>query len=521
MPVWDGMDPAVATELALAERLACFEAMLACDPAAVVLLDARSRACLYANGAASRLFGGDDIHSLRVASHEALDLRGFVEFVFELCETIAPPREAAVATVCLLRPDRTALDVEVMARAIAPHGRPALALFIRDVGEETANRLWLERFKAVLGETDDEILLIDPARQQYIFVNEATCRHRGLTREQLMSLGPAGLRDLQIAKLPLQYAGEKPGDSAAILGARYKSMIDNYPAMHVDERLIESPDGSRRAFEAVYKAAKFGGEWAVIGVLRDVTARKRVEAQLERRVEELTRSNEDLERFAYVISHDLSEPLRMVASYLQLIERRFPERFDGEPGEFMGFALEGAHRMKRLIDDLLAYSRAGSAGAPLELVDLEGVLDEALANLASAVERAQARIERQPLPRIVARRGAMVQLLQNLVGNAVKFRGEATPVVRVEALEQGDAWQLAVADNGVGIEPRIFERIFVVFQRLHPRGRYEGTGIGLAIAKKIVERHGGRIWVESTPGAGTTFRFLLPKTPPQDEERVS
>ncbi|MBI2319584.1 MAG: PAS domain S-box protein, partial [Betaproteobacteria bacterium] len=247
------------------------------------------------------------------------------------------------------------------------------------------------------------------------------------------------------------------------------------------------------------------------GVGRDITERKAAQAKLKQAHDDLARSNAELEQFAYVASHDLQEPLRMVSSYTQLLARRYGERLDGDAREFMDFIVDGAARMKRLIEDLLIYSRVGTRGKEFRPVAGEHVLARARNNLKAAIEASGATITHDPLPVIEADDSQLVQLLQNLIGNALKFHGAEPPRVHVGAAERGDDWVISVRDNGIGIEPQYFERIFLMFQRLHDRGEYPGTGIGLAICKKVVDRHGGRIWVESVPGEGSAFRFTLPK----------
>jgi PAS domain S-box-containing protein len=254
-----------------------------------------------------------------------------------------------------------------------------------------------------------------------------------------------------------------------------------------------------------------GAPLYLIAIFDDVTERKEAEAALADAHEELKRSNAELEQFAYVASHDLQEPLRMVSSYTQLVQRRYGDRLDGDAREFMGFVVEGAARMKQLIEDLLAYSRVGTRGREFERVSLEAPLRKALTNLRQAVEEASAAVTWDALPTVMADEPQLAQLFQNLIGNALKFRSASVPRVHVSAEEKGAEWEIAVSDNGIGIEPQYYERIFMVFQRLHNKADYPGTGIGLAICKKVVERHGGRLWVESKPGAGSTFRFTLPK----------
>jgi PAS domain S-box-containing protein len=251
--------------------------------------------------------------------------------------------------------------------------------------------------------------------------------------------------------------------------------------------------------------------------LSDVIAhgieRRRAELELDERARELARSNADLEQFAYVASHDLQEPLRIVASYNQLLARRYRGKLDQDADEFIAFSVNGVIRMQRLISDLLAYSRVGTRGREFGPVALDKALAAALENLAQAIADAQAEVTHDALPDIPGDQGQLTQLLQNLIGNAVKFHGPAAPRVHLGARQSGADWIFAVSDNGVGIEPQYFERIFVIFQRLHSIQKYPGTGIGLALCKKIVERHGGRIWVESALGQGTTFFFALPGQP--------
>ncbi len=233
---------------------------------------------------------------------------------------------------------------------------------------------------------------------------------------------------------------------------------------------------------------------------------------IEEKAQELTRSNDELEQFAYVVSHDLQEPLRMVESYLRLIEKRYAGKLDEAGHEFIAFAVDGAKRMQTLIHDLITYSRVGTRGKAFSATDLESVLADALANLKIALEECGGKVTHDALPSLSADPTQLLQLFQNLIGNAIKFRrADTSPAIHVSAEKQGAKWLFGIRDNGIGIDPQFFDRIFVVFQRLHERHDYPGTGIGLAVCKKIVERHGGRIWVESKPGEGTTFFFTIPE----------
>jgi signal transduction histidine kinase len=243
----------------------------------------------------------------------------------------------------------------------------------------------------------------------------------------------------------------------------------------------------------------------------EVGERKHAEAAQAKLSQELARSNTELEQLAYVASHDLQEPLRMVASYMQLLERKYEGKLDAEAHEFIGFAVDGAKRMQALIIDLLTYSRLGSAVIPMQPTDCTKVVESALGSLGPAVVESGAQIEHGDLPVVMGNAAQLTQLFQNLLANAIKFRGDRAPRIAVSAEPDDSFWRFSVQDNGIGIDPEYFERIFGMFQRLHNRSAYPGTGIGLAICKKIVERHGGRTWVESAPGKGAVFKFTLPK----------
>ena len=247
----------------------------------------------------------------------------------------------------------------------------------------------------------------------------------------------------------------------------------------------------------------------VTAAIRDITTRQEAEAHLLRKVEELNRSNEELARFAYVASHDLQEPLRMVASFTQLLSRRYKGKLDADADEYISFAVDGARRMQRLIQDLLAYSRVGTTKRDLLDTSSEEALQHALMNLRGAIEESGAMVTHDALPFVFADKTQLIQLFQNLIGNAIKYRRGA-PLVHISAVNNGaKKWVFSVQDNGLGIDSQYFEKIFGIFQRLHTREEFSGTGMGLAICRNIVERHGGSISVESQPGQGSTFRFSL------------
>ena len=285
-------------------------------------------------------------------------------------------------------------------------------------------------------------------------------------------------------------------------------------------------DGSEFPVEISLSPIEGLGEPMVVSSVRDITDRKRAQEKLvqyvndlqsakaimERQGVELTESNAELEKFAYVASHDLQEPLRMVAGYTQLLSKRYQGKLDADADEFIAYAVDGANRMQRLINDLLAYSRVGRGNKDPETTDCEEVFRQALRNLGAAIEESGASVTNDPLPTVIADAMQLGQLFQNLVGNSIKYRAAAAPQVKVSAQVQDNEWVFSVRDNGIGVEPQYQQRIFEVFQRLHTSEEHAGTGIGLAICKKIVERHNGRIWVESAPEQGSIFYFIFPKT---------
>ncbi len=331
--------------------------------------------------------------------------------------------------------------------------------------------------------------------------------------------------------------GYQPGELPLVVQSWEQSL-------HPDDKervfavLHEHLDSTESLYDVDYRSRHASGEWIwinsrgrvvqrdaggkplrMMGTSHDITHRKLAEANLSRRAEELARSNAELEQFAYVASHDLREPLRMVQSFCSLLKDRYSDRLDERANKYIDFAVDGAARMQRLVDDLLEFSRVGRSNERFEVVSLEVIARQALENVAAAVEESGARVAIGELPIVHGDAARLEQVLQNLIGNAIKFRGASPPEVRIFANRESDQWRITVADNGIGINPEHFQRLFIVFQRLHARDDYDGTGIGLALCKRIVELHGGRIWLESQPGQGTSVHFqLLPAN--QSSNRV-
>ena len=362
-------------------------------------------------------------------------------------------------------------------------------------GEQRVLRRSEERFRAMVQNAGDVIAIID-AGGAMRYLSPSIHPVLGHRAEELIGQGL------------FTYL---PDDEVVAAQRMLAEALDNPARSYSHELRFRHADGSWRSLSVIVNnllaLPSVGG---IVVNARDVTESRRVERALRERAAALARSNAELEQFAYVASHDLQEPLRMITSYTQLLARRYRGKLDADADEFITHAVEGAARMQCLIDDLLTYSRVGTTRRKLAPTDCKGVLSQALANLEVAIAGSGATVTHGPLPRVMGEAGQLTQLFQNLIGNAIKYRGREAPRVRVSAEHQGDDWVFAIRDNGIGIDPQYAERIFLIFQRLHTRAEYPGSGIGLAVCKKIVECHGGRIWVESAEGQGATFFFTLP-----------
>jgi PAS domain S-box-containing protein len=402
-------------------------------------------------------------------------------------------------SLTLERKDGGRVEAEFITNAYVAAERRFIQCNIRDITgrkrAEEALRLSEARYRRLFETAQDGILILDAITGQVVNANPFMQVLLGYSLEEfvgkkLWEVGP--FKGIEASKTV--FAELQVKDSV-----RYESLT------------LERKDGRRVAAEFISNGYVAAHRRLIQCNIRDITERRRLEILADERITELARSNAELAQFGYVASHDLQEPLRAVAGCVQLLQKRYGGQLDARADEFIAHAVAGIRRMETLIKDLLAYSRLGSQAQPLVQTNCAVVLANALANLAVSVSESGAIVTHDALPMVEADPSQLVQIFQNLIGNAIKFRGTEPPAIHIGAQRSAGGWTLSVADNGIGLEPQYFARIFEVFQRLHTRKEYQGTGIGLAICKKIVERHGGRIWVESQPGRGSVFRFTLPE----------
>lgn len=373
-----------------------------------------------------------------------------------------------------------------------------LAGTVQDITEQRALE---SRFEQLLEAAPDALILVD-TEGDIVLVNEQTEALFGWERDELLgepieTLVPVPLRDEHVSYRDA-----------------YMADPENRPMGLNLELYGLHKDGTEIPVEIGLAPLQTEGGLRVMAAVRDMTERAHIKEELRAYARRLERSNRDWEHFAYVVSHDLQEPIRMVNSYLQLLARRYEHEIDEQADEYIGYAMEGAQRMRKLILGLLEYSRVDTQGGQRRQVDSAAVLESVLNALQVSIRDRGAEVRYADLPEVLADEGQLGQVLQNLLANGLKFvPGDRTPRVEISAEEEDDAWHFRVRDNGIGVEPEHAGQIFVIFRRLNARGEYEGEGIGLAVCKKIIERHGGRIWVTANEGHGSTFHFTLPKQP--------
>jgi PAS domain S-box-containing protein len=399
-----------------------------------------------------------------------------------------------------LRKDGGEFPIEIMLSPLRSAEGVLVTAAIRDIStRKAAEELMIraeQRYRGLLEAAPDPIIVVSPSGE-IVLVNVQAEKQFGYSRDELIGCNVVELIPIGFAERLVADKLRSPEEALAqVIGTGI-------------ELCALRKDGTKFPIELMLSPLESADGILVTAAIRDISVRKAAEADLIEKIGELKRSNEELSQFAYIASHDLQEPLRMVSSYTQLLSQRYAGKLDADADDFIAFAVDGATRMQRLIQDLLAYSRVGTNKMEVTVVPSEHALSLALTNLGSSIEASGARVSHGPLPEVPADESQLVQLFQNLIGNAIKYRAASPPRVHVSALQRRGGWQFSVKDNGLGIEEQYFERIFGMFQRLHNRTEFSGTGIGLAICRKIVERNGGEISVKSKLGHGSDFRFSL------------
>ena len=303
-----------------------------------------------------------------------------------------------------------------------------------------------------------------------------------------------------------------PDDRAAVDSAYSGSVREGKDSYEIEHRVVQKGTGAIRWVHEKCEHVRDASGRIVrsVGMIHDITERKRAEDQLKKASDELKRSNVALKQFAYAASHDLREPLRNMASFVKLLERRYKNKIDERADQYIDYIVGSSTRMQDLIEDLLDYSRLETKGKVFKPLNSNDLIERTITDLDASIKENRAEVTHDPLPDVTADSSQLGRLFQNLISNAIKYKGKRKPKIHISASRGKEEWVFSVKDNGIGIDPEYFEKIFVIFQRLHSREEYPGTGIGLAICKKIVELHGGRIWVDSEPGKGSTFRFTIP-----------
>jgi PAS domain S-box-containing protein len=485
----------------LAESEAKYRNLVELSPDAILIH--RDGAIVFANPAAADLVGAASPGDLVGRSLVELVNPRAREDVERKIDADLRGEESPLTTIELLRPDGTTVTVQGRGARIPLGGRPAVQLVLRDVTELRRAEIALaeseERLRDVLDVSLDAVYRHNFADDRYEYIGPINEELTGFSAEEFAAFSLE------------EFTDRIHPDDRPMVGAIVAEAM-NGTSGTVEYR-FRHRDGSYRwlADHFAFRTDAGGRVRYRDGVVRDVTRQHEEQEVLRRFAEELQRSNEELQRFAYVASHDLQEPLRSVVSFSQLLERRLADSGDPDVREFLGFIIEGGLRMQALIRDLLRLSRIETTARPAEPTDTGRVVVGVLTALETPIREAEATVTVGTLPVVMADEAQLGQVFANLIGNALKYRRPDTPLeVRIRAERVGPSWRFAVSDTGIGIEREYFDRIFVIFQRLHTRDAYPGTGIGLAVVKRIVERHGGRVGVESVPGEGSTFYFTMP-----------
>ena len=489
-------------ELQFARSEAKYRGLLEAAPDAMVVVD-EAGAIVLVNVQTEKQFGypRDELIGRKVTD---IIPTGFAERIIadgsrSAAEALAQVIGTGIELVAR-RKDGGEFPIEIMLSPLESADGVLVTAAIRDISRrKAAEELMIraeQRYRGLLEAAPDAMVVVSQTGE-IVLVNVQTEKQFGYSRDELI-----GRKVTEI--IPIGFAERLVADKLRSPEEALAQVIGTGIELTALRR-----DGGEFPIEIMLSPLESTDGILVTAAIRDISVRKAAEANLIDKIAELKRSNEELSQFAYIASHDLQEPLRMVSSYTQLLAQRYVGKLDSDADEFIAFAVDGATRMQRLIQDLLAYSRVGTNGMNVTHVSSENALALARANLGSAIVDSGATVTNDPLPVVRADEVQLVQLFQNLVGNAIKYRTAKAPEVHVSAVEQRGRWQFSVKDNGLGIEEQYYERIFGMFQRLHNRREFSGTGIGLAICRKIVERNGGEISVTSEPDHGSTFRFTL------------
>jgi PAS domain S-box-containing protein len=492
-----------AAEVHLGQMESRYRGLLEAAPDAMVVVN-QSGGIVLLNVQAEKRFGytRDELLGQLVTN---IIPNGFAERVIadgtrSAAEALAQQIDTGIELVGR-RKDGSEFPIEIMLSPLENADGILVTAAIRDITVRKAAEVHLgqmeSRYRGLLEAAPDAMVVVNQSGG-IVLLNVQAEKRFGYTRDELLG-------QLVTNIIPNGFAERVIADGTRSAAEALAQQIDTGI-----ELVGRRKDHSEFPIEIMLSPLENADGILVTAAIRDITVRKAADVHLMQKIDELSRSNEELGQFAYIASHDLQEPLRMVASFTQLLSRRYKGKLDSDADDYIAFAVDGASRMQRLIQDLLTFSRVGTTGRNFVATSSEQALKQALRNLGPAIAECDAQVTHDALPDVVADASQLTQVFQNLVGNGIKYQTGGTPTVHISAHRNGRSkWLFEVKDNGLGIDPQYFERIFGMFQRLHKRDEFAGTGIGLAICKKIVERHGGTISVTSQLGQGSTFRFSL------------